>query len=189
MAAWKPFARLRQVHTRAWVRPRPAAWLAFAVGCLLLFVVLLLDEDGFIPVLDHANLAFHEAGHFFLRPFGRTLHVLGGSLGQLVFPLVVVVLFWIRREPIGVATGWIWFSENLRYIAAYMADARARMLPIPKGTHHDWTTLFTWWGVLEHDTSIAAVVHFLAWAGMTTACLWAAWKYVRSLHQAEADTT
>jgi hypothetical protein len=30
-------------------------------------------------VMDTINLFIHEAGHFFLRPFGRFVHVLGGG--------------------------------------------------------------------------------------------------------------
>src|SRR5437879_11188757 len=34
------------------------------------------------------NLPFHEAGHLIFSPFGRFMTVLGGSLGQLLMPLI-----------------------------------------------------------------------------------------------------
>ena len=34
------------------------------------------------------NLPFHEAGHLIFRPLGRFMQVLGGSLGQLLMPMV-----------------------------------------------------------------------------------------------------
>ena len=37
--------------------------------------------------VDGANLLFHEAGHLILRPFGDWLQFLGGTLGQLAFPI------------------------------------------------------------------------------------------------------
>ena len=39
--------------------------------------------------LDGVNLAFHEAGHLFFAFFGQTLQFLGGTLGQLLFPLAL----------------------------------------------------------------------------------------------------
>ncbi len=39
------------------------------------------------------NLPFHEAGHLIFRPFGRLMTSLGGSLGQLLMPLVCLVVF------------------------------------------------------------------------------------------------
>jgi hypothetical protein len=179
MAGWAPIAWVWEVRARPWKNLPPATWGAFAAGAVLLLVALLLDTDGFIPILDHANWAFHEAGHLFFGIFGDTMHVLGGTLGQFVFPLIVIVTFWIRRDPVGVGTGFVWLAENLRYVATYMADARAQLLPLPRGTLHDWTTLFTRWGVLRHDTAIASVVNTLSWVGMAAACAWVAWRYFR----------
>lgn len=34
--------------------------------------------------IDGVNLAFHEAGHLIFAPFGSTLGILGGTLGQLL---------------------------------------------------------------------------------------------------------
>ncbi|MEQ1626984.1 MAG: zinc ribbon domain-containing protein, partial [Nitrospira sp.] len=34
------------------------------------------------------NLPFHEAGHLIFSPFGRFMMILGGSLGQVLMPLI-----------------------------------------------------------------------------------------------------
>ena len=34
------------------------------------------------------NLPFHEAGHILFRPFGRLMTSLGGSITQLLMPLI-----------------------------------------------------------------------------------------------------
>ena len=62
-----------------------------------------VSVDGFIPVLDHANLAFHEAGHVFFGVLGPTLGLYGGTLGQLVFPAVATATFLRKKAPLSAA--------------------------------------------------------------------------------------
>jgi hypothetical protein len=104
---------------------RTDVWLSVAAVCAL-FAIILFDDDGFVVVLDHANLAFHEAGHPFFGMLGGTLGLYGGTLGQLVFPIVAAVSFWRRRHAVGVALSGVWLFENFLNIARYMADARAQ---------------------------------------------------------------
>ena len=54
------------------------AWLAFAY------------EYHF---LDGVNLLFHEAGHVLLGFMGPTVQFLGGTIGQLFFPIACAVHF------------------------------------------------------------------------------------------------
>jgi hypothetical protein len=137
-----------------------------------LFAVILFDDDGFVLVLDHANLAFHEAGHLFFGVLGSTLGLYGGTLGQLVFPTVAAVSFWLRRQAVGVALSGVWLFENFLNIARYMADARAQILPLVGGGEHDWYHIFTRWGLLGRDTDIASVTRTLGWLGMIGCMLW-----------------
>jgi hypothetical protein len=137
-----------------------------------LFAVILLDEDGFVLVLDHANLAFHEAGHIFFGILGRTPGLYGGTLGQLVFPVVVAAISWQRRDAVGFALAGVWFFENFLNIARYMADARVQLLPLVGGGEHDWYNIFSRWGVLDADTRIAGVTEALGWLGMVICATW-----------------
>lgn len=66
------------------------------MGILVLF--LLVSEKGFVPVLDYANLAFHEAGHLFFGLLGSTAELYGGTLGQLFFPAVAVGSFLVEAS-------------------------------------------------------------------------------------------
>ena len=48
------------------------------------------------------NLPFHEAGHLLFIPLGRFMMILGGSLGQILMPLVCLATFLIKtRDPFG----------------------------------------------------------------------------------------
>jgi hypothetical protein len=147
------------------------AWIAItAIG--ILFAIILIDTDGFVPLLDHANLAFHEAGHVVFGILGSTLGLYGGTLGQLVFPVVALASFRQRRQAIGAALSGIWLFENLLNIARYMADARARILPLVGGGEHDWYHIFSRWGLLDHDTDVAGITRTVGWLGMLGCMIW-----------------
>lgn len=85
---------------------------------------------------------------------------LGGTLMQLLFPLAFVVHFHRTRQPFAAAVSLAWLGESLFNVARYVADARARLLPLVggDGTQHDWTYLLGRLDVLEHDRSLAAAV-------------------------------
>ena len=103
--------------------------------------------------LDLANLPFHEAGHVFLSPFGHILHVLGGTLGQLAVPAVLIGYFigW-RNDAFAASFCLWWFGENLINVSTYMADARELALPLVGGGEHDWAELFFRWHTLDEDS-------------------------------------
>jgi hypothetical protein len=145
----------------------------------VVLALLLGGDPGWTPILDSANLAFHEAGHMVYGIFGDTAALYGGVLGQLTFPLVVVIVFFFRRQPHGVAVGAIWFAQNLFNIARYMADARAQELPLVGGGEHDFEHIFTRWGALGRDVAIAGHTRTLAWILLAAALAWLGWRYRR----------
>jgi hypothetical protein len=171
--------RIRAVTQLPWQAVSASGLAFWAVGYGLLLIALWTDRDGFLPVIDHANLAFHEAGHVFFGLFGRTMNLYGGTLGQFVFPAIAMGIFWTRRETLGFAVGWVWLAENLRYVATYMADARAMRLPLLGGGDHDWRNIFLRWDALAADTSVAAVTNAIAWSGMLSGCAWLIWRWWR----------
>lgn len=140
---------------------------------LLVSLVLASRENPWTP-LDWLNLAFHEAGHLFLLPFGETLHFLGGTLFQLLIPFGLTLRFLIRRSPFSASACLWWCGENLLGIATYMADARDLTLPLVGGGENDWNHLFYQWGLLGQDSvrRISSVTHGLGVAVMLDAAAW-----------------
>lgn len=158
--------------------------LGFVSAMVMLVVFYAGSDKDFIPVLDHANLAFHEAGHMiFGIPGNRTLAILGGTFGQLVFPLAVLVSGLRRGKPMISAFALLWLSQNLVNIAVYMADARALKLPLIGGLGaeaHDWRNLFSGWGMLQDDTLVASLTEGLAGIIILATCAWLFLQWYKS---------
>ncbi len=118
-------------------------------GGTLIFSSIASNAAG-DSLLHLVNLPFREAGHVFFRPFGQFMTSLGGSMGQLLMPLICLLTLLLKtRDPFGAAVcGW-WFGENLLDMAPYIGDARAGQLPLIGGNFghsspygfHDWEYL------------------------------------------------
>ncbi|MEW6681492.1 MAG: hypothetical protein AB1451_01005 [Nitrospirota bacterium] len=174
------FERLREWSQEAW-RPVLHWHLALAsLGFAWIVYLLTAAESGWVRIIDDANLVFHEAGHPIFGILGSTLGLYGGTLGQLAIPAGIAAAFWARREAVGVAVTGFWFFENFLNIARYMADARAQVLPLVGGGEHDWTTIFSRWGVLSSDTAIAGFAAGVGWLGMIGVWGWLAWQCLAS---------
>jgi hypothetical protein len=170
-------------------KPLSAAQVAgLAIACLILLAFHGLSESGWVPLVDNANLALHEAGHPLIGLFSGRLMVYGGTLFQLLFPLLVIRHFKQQREVLGVAAGRLWLGENLLNIARYMADARAQLLPLVGGGEHDWTEIFTRWGLLTRDVKVAGLTRWFGVLLMLNAVywLWQQWQAQEKGHNEHA---
>ena len=80
-------------------------------------------RDGEIAgsFIHSVNLVFHEAGHVLFRPFGDFMTVLGGSLLQLLVPLVVAAALLLKnRDPFGASIGVWWLGQSFKDLAPYI---------------------------------------------------------------------
>jgi hypothetical protein len=136
---------------------------------------LSLRDSGRAPVLDAVNLAVHETGHLVFAAFGEWMGFLGGTLGQLLMPLLFVAHFLRRGDRFGAAIVGAWVAQNLWNISIYVADARAQALPLVGGGVHDWAYLLGRAGWLEHDLAIAGAIH-LAGVILFFGAMLAAWE-------------
>ncbi|HTL48347.1 MAG TPA: hypothetical protein VL688_09860 [Verrucomicrobiae bacterium] len=118
-------------------------------------------HPDFFGLLNGANLLFHEAGHLIFGLFGsRTLGILGGTVGQLVFPVGLTSAFWRRVKLASASVMAWWVGQNLANIGAYIADARDQVLPLVGDGTHDWHYLLAYFQVLPYDHSIGGCVWF-----------------------------
>jgi hypothetical protein len=121
--------------------------------------------------IDNVNLLLHEGGHWMFRWGGETLYVLGGTLGQLLFPAAFAIYFYRwRADLFAAAVSLWWFGENFFGISRYMADAPVEELPLVGGDTHDWAFLFGRWHLISHARAIAKGFYVLG-AVLTIAAL------------------
>jgi hypothetical protein len=141
--------------------------------------------------LDLVNLAFHEFGHLVFTPFGSTLHYLGGSLGQLAVPGLLIFYFILRRDdPPAAAFCLWWLGENLVNISVYMADARDLHLPLVGGGDHDWNELFYRFGLLGEVAvgRVSSATHLVGTLVMVVGLLWFAYFVLPSRARSAVNT-
>lgn len=145
------------------------------------FIVIDIETLGNTPTWMHnINLPFHEAGHVIFSPFGRLIHILGGTFGQLLMPLIVMISFVIyQQDNFGGSVGLWWLAQSFMDCAPYINDARAGELMLIGGTTgqetpeiHDWYNILSDLNVLAYDHLLAQLVDSI---GILLMCLAFGW--------------
>jgi hypothetical protein len=144
-----------------------------------------LDADANESFLHLPDLVFHEAGHVLFSPFGRFMTVLGGSLLQVLIPIVAAFSFVRQAQPFGTAVCAWWAGQNLIDLAPYIADARALRLVLLGGRTgaevegHDWEFILTQLGMTHLDQQIGMASYALGLLIMIGALAFAARTILR----------
>ncbi len=102
-------------------------------------------------IVDDVDLIIHEAGHFVFMFFGNFIHVLGGSLMQILIPIIFAgYFFWYRREYFSGSVILFWVAQNIINVSVYMGDSVVQQLPLlgGDGVIHDWNYLLSHTGLL-----------------------------------------
>lgn len=143
-----------------------------------------ISDDVMGSFLHLPNLVFHEAGHVIFSPFGSFLTALGGSLLQVLIPVIAAVAFVRQEEGFSASICAWWAGQNLVDLAPYIADARALRLVLLGGRTgaevegHDWEFLLNQLGVSQYAVPLGYTTHLfgiiimvaaLAYAGTTIA--------------------
>lgn len=133
-----------------------------------------------MPTFLHLTvILFHEAGHIFFMPFGDVARVAGGTLGQLIMPMICMVALFRNRDNYGTAACAVWLFMSLVDAAVYAFDAADPMLPLIGGgtgadSFHDFVFLFDRFGQLAHATAWAYAMKTMAAVGLALSFGWAA---------------
>jgi len=145
--------------------------------------------------LHLGHLVFHEAGHIVFIPFGRFMTIAGGSLMQLIVPLVAALALLLkhRPDPFGAAVGVWWLGTSLVDLSPYIGDAQSLKLIMIGGflaedvpDAHDWRNILDGLGLLRFDREIAQAAHALGVTLMVAGMAWGAWMLWRQLRAARA---
>ena len=135
--------------------------------------------------LDSLDLAIHETGHLVFALDGDTLHILGGTLFQLIVPAAFAIALWRQGDRHGATVPLWWVGQNCWNISVYIKDATAQELPLVGGGEHDWAALLGGAGWLQHDQIIGG------WVWLTGTLIYAAaallgWHFLYPLWQGDA---
>ncbi len=178
---------LREIEIE-WQPVSRAALIAWSVFYLL--VLWSIARAPLNPFFDVFWVPIHEGGHVLFGWFGEWLGVAGGTLLPLLAAGGLLAHFALRGHTTGAAFCAFFLFENLIGVSIYMADARAIALDyvsIGGGDGgdmiHDWQYMFLKFGVLQHDTKIAAAVRGISWLGMLAAVAWLAWMHHKTKDQ------
>jgi hypothetical protein len=167
---------------------RAVQWFGVAVLALLTwhFARAPLDGRALDSFLHLPDLIFHEAGHVLFSPFGRFMTVLGGSLLQVLVPLVCAGTFlYQQNDRFATAVCTWWAGQNLVDLAPYIADARRLQLVLIGGRTgaevegHDWEYLLTSLGWLHLDLTLGRSAQIAGTIVMVSALAWAIATIVR----------
>jgi hypothetical protein len=143
-----------------------------------LFLAYPMREDVIGASFLHLpDLIFHEAGHILFSPFGTFMMTLGGSLTQVLVPIVCAVAFLRTNGDVfgAIVMGW-WTGQNLLDVAIYINDARDLQLTLLGGgtgaevEGHDWERLLTMMNALHLDHRLGHIVQ-VAGAILMIGCL------------------
>jgi hypothetical protein len=169
---WLIALRERLLHipqpvNRTWIVGRAALLVIFLFWGIRLATMDYRSGEMGSSFMHGILLTFHEAGHILFIPFGKFLTILGGSLFQLLMPLIVAAaLLWQNRDPVGAALGVWWCGISLMDLAPYIYDAKHPQL-ILLGGHtgedgpHDWIYLLGVFGKIEQAQNYGFIAHKL----------------------------
>jgi hypothetical protein len=164
-----------EVPREVWLG-RLAVLVLMAVWGVSLWFSKLTDA----PRLLHLTvILFHEAGHVIFMPLGETLRIAGGTLGQLLMPLICAVSLFRRGDNFGAAIALAWMGMSLVDASVYAYDAANPVLPLIGGgtgedSFHDFIFLFDRFGQLGNARGWARAMKALGVVGMLAALGWAA---------------
>jgi hypothetical protein len=125
---------------------------------------------GNYGLMDNIDLVIHEAGHVFFSLFGKFIYTLGGTLMQLIIPLIIAGFFFRNSYRTGVQFALLWLGQNFINISVYASDARAQMLPLLGGNkvYHDWNYMLNAIGMLNFDQELGHIIFGIAIAVFLT---------------------
>ena len=115
------------------------------------------------------NLVFHEAGHVIFRLLGDFMAILGGSLLQLLVPVIFLFSFIKRKDTFAASIMLWWFAQSMMDLVAYIDDAQRQEMWLLGGVQgkdmpgiHDWNSILSQLGLLEYAHELAVLFSWSA---------------------------
>jgi len=134
---------------------------------LSIYTFWMLIHNSANSFLDNVNLLFHEAGHVIFGIVGNEFVMfIGGTIMQLIAPIIVVLHFRKEKSDAGEIFGWWWLGQNLVNVAVYVADANRQVLELLGYGQHDWNYLLSTLDILPLAEELGLVLRLLGYGIM-----------------------
>ena len=129
-------------------------------------------------VISAIDLGIHELGHYLYMPLGEFMTIAGGSIWQVLFPLIWAGIAIWKRWYFAAGLVLCWVGLSLIDVSFYAADADVRLLPLVTlgsdyDSAHDWYQLLTRLNMLEQTNQVA---HAIRMSGIVTIMIGLAWS-------------
>lgn len=158
-----------------------AALLALAVFYGVKLALMDIPDWEMSASLMHlVLLPFHEFGHILFMPFGEFMTLLGGSIFQVLMPLLLGGYFLVRnRDPFAASLMLWWASAGVLDTAPYIYDAWVPQHVLLTGRTgdtgaHDFIDTLGDLGLLHQAQPIGRGVHVFGVVAMLASLLWGA---------------
>jgi len=133
---------------------------------------LSMRDSTVLAFIHGIDLVFHEAGHVIFGFFGEFITVLGGSLTQVLIPVIATAAFLRTHQWASAAVTLFWTGQSLTDVAIYAADGRARALPLlAEGLIHDWYYILGRLGLLQSAELVGRAIFALGALTMVASLL------------------
>jgi hypothetical protein len=153
--------------------------IAILAGAYFLWAAMHPDQW---KMIDGVNLVIHEAGHLFFKPLGEFMMIAGGSLIQVIVPIIFAGYFYYKQNHFSCALVLFWLGASLLNVSVYAADSVLMQLPLLGGENsiHDWNYMLDELGLLWHTGKIAGAIRALGTLTIVFALGWAIFTTLRS---------
>lgn len=157
-------------------------WLFF----LYLYILILGFKHGeplnpIIGGMYFVQFGVHEASHLIVMFLPPVLVAMAGSVGEILFPILIVIAGLKGKAHFAMIFGLLWLSLALRSVGQYMADATTQAIPIigpGPNIKHDWNFAFGELGWLDASIAIGNTVQALGVVTGVVALAYGLWLLV-----------
>jgi hypothetical protein len=137
----------------------------------------------------------HEFGHVLFRPLGEFMTLLGGSLFQVLLPLIFGGAFLVKnRDPFAASVMLWWSAVAVMDVAPYIYDAWKPQHILLTGRTgdsgaHDFIDTLYDLGLLHKAQPIGRGIHAFGLLTMIAALAWGAWLVWQQHRRSKSPTT
>ena len=169
--------------------------LAIAVIASLYFFTIAYNPmaDGLWNFLSLVDLPIHEAGHLIFRLFGEFMMIAGGSLFQVIVPLIFFGYFLKRDQMFSAALVLFWVGQSILNVWVYADDAVRMKLVLlsgltgSEGSFHDWNYIFSATGLMGYHGAISGLIRVAGTFVILGAAAWSVYLSFREGTNSQND--